>query len=110
MQMQKVKTTVLALVIVVAVAGAILAVDHFRLCNASPLSRDEALRRATEKLRSYSQKFTVDNLPTEPVEEHYDEAQKTWSFRFRGKACEIIILTDRCHGTDIGGTNGCPPK
>jgi len=108
--MQKVKITIIALFVVLAVIGSAFAVDHFLRCNGKPLSREEALQRATDKLRRFSQKFVVGNAQPELVEEHYDATQKTWMFRFRGKACEIIILVDRCHGTDIGGTNGCSPK
>jgi hypothetical protein len=41
------------------------------------------------------------------VEEKYDPDQKLWMFRFQNSTCTIDIMTDRCHGTDVGGTNGC---
>ena len=110
MQMQKMKRIVIGLFVALAIIGSVFVVDHVVRCNGKPLTRDEALQRASAKLKRFSQKFVVGDATPELVEEHYDDKQKVWMFTFRGKACEIIILADRCHGTDIGGTNGCSPR
>jgi len=101
---------VIGLFAVVAIIGSVFVVDHFVRCNGKPLTRDEAFRRANAKLQRFSEKFVVGDTPPGLVEERYDDKQKAWMFTFRGRACEIIILVDRCHGTDIGGTNGCSPR
>jgi len=88
-----------------------LLADHFRRCSGIPLSREEALRRATAQLKYINRKNTLG--PTLPplAEEQYDPKQQTWIFTFRNGACTVDIVADRCHGTDVGGVSqGCKPN
>ena len=93
------------MLVVVALLG-----DYLFRCRGKPLSRDEALQRATAKVQRFSQKFMVGETLPPLVEDRYDAEEKLWMFTFRNTTCEVIVVADRCHGTDIGGTNGCTPK
>jgi hypothetical protein len=93
-------------IIGLGVAG--LFIDHFWRCSGIPLTREEALRRATTQLKYLNRKNTLgDKLPA-LIEERYDSTQQTWIFTFRHGDCTVDIVTDRCHGTDVGGVSqGC---
>jgi hypothetical protein len=95
----------LAIVGLVVVA---LCADYFWRCSGIPLSRKEALRRATTQLEHLNRNHAFgDSLPA-LVDEQYDSNQQTWMFTFRNGACTVEILADRCHGTDVGGVSqGC---
>ena len=96
----------IALLMVPLVAAFVFG-DYYLRCHSKPLSREEALQRATAKLQRFSQKFVVGEPLPAVVQEHYDADQKLWMFTFKNSTCTIDIVADRCHGTDIAGTNGC---
>ena len=98
---------VLTGIILVGLSAVGLIAEKRVMCHGLPLSREEAFKRAYAKLQRFSEKFVVGETLPLLVDERYDAEQKLWSFTFRNSTCEIIILTDRCQGTDIGGTNGC---
>jgi hypothetical protein len=108
--LQKVSTTwrlVIACIVVVSLVAVGLVVEQRVRCHGEPLSREEAFQRAHAKLQRFSEKFVLGEALPPLVDERYDADQKLWSFTFRNSTCEIIILADRCKGTDVGGTNGC---
>jgi hypothetical protein len=83
-------------------------VDYFVRCHGSPLSREEALGRATSKLQRFAKKFVVGDALPPLVHEEYDPQRKEWTFTFENRTYAIGIIVDRCHGTDIGGVSeGC---
>jgi len=100
------------IVLIVVGLGAMgLVADHFWRCSGRPLSREEALRRATAQLNYVNRKNTLG--PTLPAlaGEQYDPKQQTWIFTFRSGSCTVDIIADRCHGTDVGGvSDGCKPN
>jgi hypothetical protein len=104
------KAGLVALIVAVLVAVVLLA-DHYSRCYGKPLSRDEALQRANEQLRYLSKDFLLgDTLPA-LADEQYDPQKKTWIVTFRNSTCEVSIITDRCHGTDVGGmSDGCKDR
>ena len=105
--LQMKKTALGVALVLVALIAAILFGDYYLRCHGKPLSREEALQRATAKLQRFSQDFVIgDPLPA-LVEEKYEADEKVWMFTFHNSTCTIDILADRCHGTDIGGTTGC---
>ena len=111
MQLQKLGRKSKIALIVIALVPAVLFADHFRRCSGMPLSREEALRRATVRLQHLSRHFELGNPLPALVEEQYDSKQQTWIFTFRSNTCEFDIIADRCHGTDIGGlSEGCKQK
>jgi hypothetical protein len=111
MQLQKVGKKSKIALIVIALVAAVLFADHFRRCSGIPLSREEALRRAIVRLQYLSRHFELGDPPPALVEEQYDSKQQTWIFSFRSNTCEVEVIADRCHGTDIGGlSEGCKQK
>ena len=84
--------------------------EHRVRCHGQPLTREEAMERATSKIQRFSLKFDTGKTPPRLVAETYDANQKIWSFTFHTDACDVIVLADRCEGTDIGGTTGCNPR
>ena len=82
----------IALVLCVLVA-AVLFGDYYLRCHGKPLSREEALQRATTKLQRFSQEFEVgDPLPA-LAQERYDADQKLWMFTFRNTTCTYKMMT-----------------
>ena len=109
MRVRKVKNkwAVMALAVVALIAGT-LVIDHLFRCYGPPLSREEALRRATAHLRYFSRQHMTGGTVPVLSEEQYDPAKKTWVFTFRNANCEIAMIADRCQGTEIGGmSKGC---
>jgi hypothetical protein len=100
----------IALIIAALVAAAIL-VDHYSRCYGRPLTREEAVRRANAQLQNLDKDFVLGAPLPVDVGEQYDPDKKTWIITFRGVNCELSIITDRCHGTDIGGmSEGCKER
>ena len=97
--------------IVVALALAVLSADHYSRCHGKTLSREEALHRAQSQLQLLARDFFLgDSLPT-LKDEQYDPSSKSWTITFRNSTCEVSIITDRCHGTDVGGVSeGCKER
>jgi len=79
--------------------------DYLFRCYGKPLSREEALQRASTQLQYLSRDINFGESLPPLVKERYDPKRKTWWFTFRNEVCEIDIITDRCEGTDVGGTN-----
>ena len=93
---------------IIGLGAASLLVDHFWRCSGIPLSREEALQRATAQLKYLNRKNTLGVTLPALVEERYDPEQQTWIFTFRNSNCTVDIVADRCHGTDVGGVSqGC---
>jgi hypothetical protein len=111
MQMQKVTKKLGITVIVVALAALALFGEHYSRCHGKPLSRDEALQRANAQLQLLARDFVLgDPLPA-LSKEQYDPIDKLWILTFHNSTCEVSIIADRCHGTDIGGvTAGCKER
>jgi hypothetical protein len=98
---------VIALIVVASVAVVLFA-DHYSRCYGKPLSREEALRRASAQLQYFSQQRMTGGTVPALAEEQYDPTDKTWVFTFRNANCEVAIIADRCQGTEVGGmTKGC---
>jgi len=97
----------IAMATLLVIVGIFLA-EYALRCYRKPLSRQEALERASAKLQRFSKKFVVgDSLPP-LVDESYDPQRKEWTFTFKNSTCTVGIIVDRCHGTDIGGiSEGC---
>jgi len=109
LQSLSLKWTIALIVIGLCAVG--LLGDHFWRCRGVPLSREEALRRATAQLKYINRKDTLGpTLPT-LAGEQYDPKQQTWIFTFRSGTCTVDIVADRCRGTDVGGlSEGCKPN
>jgi len=97
--------------VLLAVIGLIFAVflsDYVMRCHRKPLSREEALERANNKLQRFSRKFVVGDTLPKLAEEQYDPQRGEWMFTFDNSTCSLTIIADRCHGMDIGGVSkGC---
>ncbi len=104
------KKGAVALLIIVLIVVVVLS-DYMFRCRSKPLSRDEAFLRANKQLEYLSHDFVLgDPLPV-LMQEQYDSTSRTWMFTFRNSTCEVSIIADRCHGTDVGGVSeGCKPK
>jgi hypothetical protein len=86
----------------VVVVGAALFVDYWAKCHGAPLSRDEALQRAKARAERFTKSHRTHPVP-EAVKMEFDRKSNVWLVTFEGTDCEIIIITDRCHGDDVGG-------
>jgi hypothetical protein len=98
------RSTIIVIVLVLIVAAMLIG-DYLFRCYGKPLSREEALQRATAQLQLLSSQLNVGESLPPLVEEQYDGKRKTWMFKYQNEVCAIIIYTDRCQGTDVGGTN-----
>jgi len=97
----------IALIVVTLVVAALFA-NHYLRCHGKPLTREEALRRANAQLQYLAKDFNLGETVPVLADEEYDPDKKTWILTFRSPTCEVSIITDRCHGTDIGGmSEGC---
>jgi hypothetical protein len=97
--------------ILAALIAIILFGDYYLRCHGKPLSREEALQRASAQLKYLSRNVDLGNPSPALVEEQYDAPSKTWSLTFRNSSCEVSVIADRCHGTDIGGiSEGCKQR
>lgn len=91
---------------ILLIAGLALTLDHFNRCNGQPLSKEEATVRAADQLERYKNSFKIDEaMPLE--ESKFDPDTKAWLFTYTGRHCSVIIIVDRCHGDEVGGTNAC---
>jgi hypothetical protein len=94
--------------ILAALVALFLFGDYYIRCHGKPLSREEALQRASALLQHLSRNFDLGNPPPVLVEEQYDEPRETWILTFRSHTCEISVIADRCQGTEVGGiSEGC---
>ncbi len=104
MRLRKLSKSWVVVAAVVALIASALVVEYLYRCHGNPLSRGEALDRATAAL----QRNVVTNPPMPLVEELFDSERKEWMFTFRNATCIVSVLADRCKGTDIGGiSEGC---
>src|SRR5258706_14879474 len=92
---------------------AVLTVEHFveryiRCYVKPPLTREEALQRSTRYWKDLSKDFVLGGEFPTLSEERYDAERKEWAFTFSNSTCTIVVITDRCHGTEVGGmSKGC---
>ncbi len=89
---------------------AALTIDYLVRCRGEPLTREQALLRATSKLSRFSKSFNVGSTLPVLVHEQYESDIKTWTFTYVNPTCTVAIVADKCRGTEIGGTNGCAPR
>ena len=94
-------TLIIAAVIAIAATG-----DYVHRCMAPPLSREEASERALARLEKFKKSFGVREVFT-LTESSFDKQSSAWIFSFTSKDCTVMIVTDRCHGDDIGGLTAC---
>jgi hypothetical protein len=101
------KTKLQLAALAILVLGALLFADYWSRCHAAPLSREEALR-SNVRLQHLLQDWALgDSLPV-LVEEQFEPKDGSWALTFRNRSCEVIIITDRRKGTDVGGmSKGC---
>jgi hypothetical protein len=88
---------------IVAIAGG---ADYIYRCTGAPLTREEAIVRAEQRLDRYRRSFNV-HEKLNLVETSFDQDTKAWLFTYTGLHCSVIIVVDRCHGDDVGSTNAC---
>jgi hypothetical protein len=92
----------------VALIAAALFADYWFRCHGAPLRRAEALQRANTHLQYLSGDWDLGTPLPSLAEEQYDGKDGTWMFTFSNSVCTVDIITDRCHGTDVGGmSKGC---
>lgn len=104
--LQTVKRTHWVLIAVALAVAMALGADYGFRCHGSPLSRDEALARANARLEHFSKSFNVKEAMT-LSDATFEADTKGWLVTFTGPKCKVIIIVDRCHGDDVGSTNGC---
>lgn len=93
-------------VIVMVLLGLVLIADHFLRCSSRPLQRDEAIERANKRVDYFAKGFGIID-PFTLAKDQYDNEQRSWVLTYSNASCTVMIVADRCHGTDIGGTTGC---
>jgi hypothetical protein len=97
--------------LVVGLAAGVLFADRYYRCHGAPLSRDEAVNRARAQLNFLSHDYDLGKSLPVLKSEQYDARTRSWTITFRSESCEVMVITDRCHGTDIGGlSEGCEQR
>jgi hypothetical protein len=119
--MSKGVTVALAVVVVAAAAGAAWWSEraHGKLpalaglvqssasgCSAAPLTRDEAVRQAEARLAKFSASLGLRQRLAESGA-RFDNDSKSWIVTFRNPECMVMMVVDRCHASDLGGTTDC---
>ena len=89
---------------VVGCVAVLLFADYWSRCHGKPLSREEAIQRATIFVADLSRDLVIGDTPLSLVAEQYDPGHKSWMLTFQNKVCVVHIISDRCDGNDIGGT------
>jgi hypothetical protein len=102
--LKKMRRSTVIVMFLVLIVTVVLIGDYLFRCYGKPLSREEALQRVTAQLKSLSHDLNFGESLPPLVKEQYDPGRKTWWFTFKNEVCEIDIITDRCEGTDVGGT------
>src|SRR5438270_11359636 len=92
------------LISAVLIAAALFA-DYWFRCHGAPLSRADALQRANTRLQYLSGDWDLVTPLPSLAEEQYDAEDGTWMFTFSNSVCAVGIITERCHGTDVGGVS-----
>jgi hypothetical protein len=88
-----------------------LIADFYSRCHGKPLSREEAVERADTQLKYLARDFVLGEPLPVLTSEQYDSTSRTWTLDFRNSTCEVSIIADRCHGTDVGGLSaGCTKR
>jgi hypothetical protein len=84
-------------------------IERYIKCQVMPaLTREEALQRSTRYWYDLSEDFSLDAESPTLSEERYDAERREWAFTFSNTTCTVIIITDRCQGTEVGGmSEGC---
>src|SRR5258708_21200703 len=87
---------------------AVLTIDHFieryiRCYVKPPLTREEALQRSTRYWKDLSKDFVLGGEFPTLSEERYDAERKEWAYTFSNSTCTVVVITDRCQGTEVGG-------
>ncbi len=119
--MSKGKAIALALVVVAAAAGAAwwnqrgrpdlhplgaLVHSGAPACSAAPLTRAEAVRQAEARLGKFSGSLGLHERFSESSA-RFDNDSKAWIVTFRNPECMVMLVVDRCHANDLGGTTDC---
>ena len=75
-------------------------------CSAAALTRDEAVRQAEARLTKFSASLGLrQSFPQSSA--RFDNDSKSWIVTFRNSQCMVMMVVDRCHATDLGGTTDC---
>ena len=96
-----------------AIGLAWLSISGFAIgcCGDPTLSKQEAVSRATEYVDRMGRDYMLFSEKPRLVEDQFDKDKKWWSLTFESGECKIIIITDRCGGTEVGGLNAaCKQK
>lgn len=75
-------------------------------CSAAPLTRDEAVRLADARLGKFSSSLGLHERFSESSA-RFDNDSKAWIVTFRNPECMVMMVVDRCHAKDLGGTTDC---
>ena len=86
-----------------------IVVEEYACAHRSPLTRDEAIERATNYVPNFLKLFeNIDHKNLKRVEEKLNPATKTWLFLYTNGSCEFSIVVNRCTGaTDAGSSPSC---
>jgi hypothetical protein len=108
--LSSVKRTMWLVVAVIAVIAIVAGASYWGRCHGAPLKRDEAVRRASDRVERFTKSYNVGRLPLAVREVVYEEDSKSWRVTFGNDRCVVAVIVDRCHGDDIGGSTGCPSR
>jgi hypothetical protein len=92
-----------AVVLAGATLGSLAFLDYWARCHGTPLSREEALRRAEARVSRYAKSFHIPGSLPPMTSMDFDASTNAWLVTFKNDTCQIIVISDRCHGDDIGG-------
>lgn len=98
--------SVVGLVVLITVGAAV----YWGRCHAAPLTRDEALRRAMDRVERFAKSYHVGTAALTVREADFEQDSNSWRVTFGNSDCVVSVIVDRCHGDEIGGSTGCPSR
>ena len=65
------------------------------------------MQRGQLRLDRFVRSFKVRGDLPRLDEAIFEDDTRSWLLIYKGDGCMVMIIVDRCHGDDIGGTTAC---
>ena len=95
------------LVSVISIAVAVVATDYWRRCHGPTLTKVEAVDRAQKQLTRFLTSHHVHEATFSVVDAQFESDTNSWLITYKSSTCSVIVITDRCHGDEIGAASEC---
>lgn len=65
------------------------------------------MRRADLRLERFAKSHAMHGALPKFKETQFEADTNSWLVTYKNNECDVIVITDRCHGDDIGAASGC---